>query len=467
MAILSRIFNSVGLGFLPPKMLGIISVMRNFEKPPQQNFEVSSNNQPIAECNPKQEDDFLHLKINEVLERAKEKTFSLVKYKGLKIKEYFGGLSEKEFDELLAFDYQYQLQDNLPINGTFSPEEELSKIKSLSGGQKKEMIDGFKKKLAIQREALANCRIFIERCIEFNPDTPKEKLMGVVEKFGSQYGFTQEQKQTSEKLLDRYYEIRQRVLEIRKRYPNDVDLVSELSGVKFDNTAKFDVSVGPMSVDIITDAFNSRFTSENSKDFIGKNFAFGGFVDYSKHEQPIPYVVMNKNRSGKKYIATHEHEHQKNALFREIFDKQINQQEEYSIFSKYESEQDPELKRGLLEAYFLIKRQEGLQEAKDEIIARTKGEVNSSYHILFVKNSPYDYFASVIDIESKKNDALWQEMAKRILVDEYKKILENAISAFYRLGKSKYTREEAIAIFADKFLAERPKTANRFLEQRA
>lgn len=77
----------------------------------------------------------------EVFERAKD----FLEYKALKVKEYFGRLKQKDFDQLLDFDFRERLKDTSPIEGVFSPEGELAKIRSLPGGQKREALAIFKK----------------------------------------------------------------------------------------------------------------------------------------------------------------------------------------------------------------------------------------------------------------------------------------------------------------------------------
>ena len=402
-----------------------------------------------------------------------EGTFA--KHKSLKVKEYSGELNQKEFDELLSLDFQEQLQDNPPIEGVFSPEAELARIRSLPKEQKREFLGKFKENFAKQKEALANCRVFIERCIEFDHDVPREKLVGLIEKFGKQYGFTDEQKQIAEQLIDGYYANRQRVVEIRKRYPDDAALVSELSGVDFDSTAEFDISIGPMSVDIITDGFNAHRLFPNPK-YPSSELPYEGFMTKSKHEQPILYVIINKSklRQGQQgqlrqeAVLSHEREHQKHRLFREIFDKQANKEEENLIFSQYESEQDPEIKQEFLESFFRLRRQEAFQHVKDEIIAMKKDKYFYD-HDLFSRRdkSPHDYLENTRDWEYKKDDSLWQETSKIVLVDDYRKIIESAISAFDNLVKQgRYTTEEVIAMLTDKSLPEWPKTAKRLLEHR-
>jgi len=134
----------------------------------------------------------------------KENIFSFLKYKSLKMKEYFGALNQKDFDQLLSFDSQEWLQNNPKIKGVFSPKDELIKIKNLPKEKRGEALTTFKGNLSQQREALAACRVFIERNIEFNHDIPKEKLLELIELFSNQYGFDNEQKEIIERLIDRW-----------------------------------------------------------------------------------------------------------------------------------------------------------------------------------------------------------------------------------------------------------------------
>lgn len=451
--------------------------MRDFESPPQFNSEneLEKNEQSLL-SSVEQTGSPPTSKIIETLGGTKERISTYLKYKGLKVKEYFGRLTQEDFDQLLDFDFQEQLKDVPPIEGVFSPEDELTKIKSLPKEQRREALTTFKENLVRQREALAAMRIFIERSIEFNHDVPRKKLLGLVEKFSAQYGFTDRQKQVTEQLIDGYYDNRQRALEIRKKYTDDIALVNELSGLNFDNTVKFDISTGPMSVDIVTDGFNANRIYEKSKDVIVE-LPYRGFAARSLHELPVLYVVIStssipksilKHKGMLKSTLIHEHEHQKNRLFRAIFDKEINLREEYTLLYQYEAEHDPETKRELLEAYFHLKRQRAFQYAKDEVIAIKKDRGYEFYDFFFEKdNSQYDYLAYIRDWKDKKDDALWQEVAQKVLVEDYKKIFEGAVASFDRLEKGGgYTREEIIAMFADKALPEWPKITRRLLEQK-
>lgn len=428
-------------------------------------IEPTGRNQPIKPAPEQNKTSFFT--------NTKEKVSSFIKYRRLKVKEYFGQLNQEEFDELLSVDFQDQLKDNPPIEGVFSAEKELARIKSLPKEQKREALTSFKENLAKQQEALANCRVFIERYIEFNNDVPREKLVVLIEQFGTQYGFTDAQKQTAEKLIDGYYENRRRVLEIRKQYPDNVALVSELSGVEFDSTAQFDVSIGPMSIDIVTDGLNTNRIYRRSKDVMTKH-PHGGFASLSRHKQSVLFTVINKSkplegRLFRKAALIHEHEHEKNRLFRASFDRQVDPHEKNAILTQYEYENEPETKKELLEAYFRLRRQEAFQRVKDELISikKDKTPFPFRYEIFFMKGSPYDYLAPLRNWDRKKNDPLWKETTKRILVDDYERILRQAFSAFHSLEKKgKYTTDETITMFTDKPLPDWPKTARRLLDHK-
>lgn len=419
------------------------------------------------------------LKTKEVFERAKEKISTYLKYKGLKVKEYFGQLNQEDFNQLLSFDFWEQLRDNPPIEELFSPENELTKIKSLPREQKKEAIENFKENLIKQRRALAACRVFIERSIEFNHNIPREKLTALVEKFGAKYGFDDKQKQIAKQLIDGYYENRQKVLEVRQQFEDDHELVEELTGINLGKDEKLDVSVGPMTIDIDTDEFNAKKLYEKAyKPVI--DFQYGGFASQSIGENPIYYIVINKDKwirtkglddpTGEK-TRRHEYEHQKNKLFRAVFEYQ-DDPTEFMGYIGYIIKQDPETKKKIIEDFLSASRIVALESVKDEITAclydRTLPQLQHQLSDLFFeqKNDTYDYLAYLRNWEEFKDDSFYQETAQRILVQEYRAIVENAVDSYAELiKKSKSSTQETIALLTDKALTDWPKTIKRLLEQ--
>lgn len=407
-------------------------------------------------------------------EKLKEKVIPYLKYKILKLKEHFGKLSQNDFDWLLDFDFREFVNDNPPIKGVFSPEDELAKIRKLPREQRKEALIDFKDKLNRQRKALATCRIFIERVIEFNHDIPKEKLLRLVERFSSSYGFSDKQNQIINQLIDGYYENRKKVLEIRRQFPDNYDLVEELTGVKLDRQGKIDVSVGPMTIDISVDEHNvERLFEKIGRPIIG--FIYGGFASQSVGENPIYYIVIRQDKwfrdddSAEARLKKHEYEHQKNALFRLVF----NHQKAPEYLTGYVNAQDPEIKKTILEDFFSASRSAALEEAKDEITAclydRTLSQLRQQLSDLFFRQDggPYDYLQSLRNWEEFKDDPIYQETAKRMLVEEYKEIIQKAVDSFTELvEKGRYSIQEAIALLTDKPLEDWPKTVRRLLNHK-
>ena len=450
--------------------------MSSFETQPQFNPEDKPE-QPTSPTIERDSNTATPSKMKEVLKGVGEKLSAYLKYKDLKVKEYFGQLNQKDFDQLLELDFQEQLKDTPPIEGAFSPEEELAKIKSLPREQKREALAAFKENLAKQREALAACRVFIERSIEFNRDIPRKKLTKLVDKFGAQYGFDDRQKQIIEQLLDGYYENRQKVLEIRQQFTDDHELVNSLTGSNLGKDEKVDVSVGPMSIDIDTEGFNAgRLYEKADKPIIG--FQYGGFASQSVGENPVYYVVINQDKfirtksyddpTGEK-TRRHEHEHQKNKLFRAVFEYQ----DAPKWLVGYKGEQDLEIKKTILDNFLSESRAAALERARDEITAslydRTLPQLQRQLSSLFFeqKNNSYDYLAYLRSWEEFKDDTFYQETAQRMLVQEYRATVESAVNSYAELvNKGKYSTQEVTALLTDKPLTDWPKTIRRLLEQK-
>jgi hypothetical protein len=390
------------------------------------------------------------------------------------------------------------------IEGTFDPDEGVKKLLSTPREQRKEAVAEFKDKLARQREAWALCRTTIEERIEANPDISREEMIGILGQFASNYGFVGQHIRTAEQLIDGFIEHHKRVNETREKYPNDIKLINRLTGMNFTQSDRSDFKVvaGPMSLEISCSGFNTGRIFEKSKDpVIG--FQYGGFASQSADSKPIYYLVVNNDYSvsNPEYHATivpHEREHQKNRLMspkiygrsgvrtdvRETLNRGVlgflrhqvgervlgfERNFEDEVYQRYESAREPEEKAFLLGEYMRLKRESALNRAKDEIIAM-KAEPNYpryNYNIFLDKDGgSYDYLAKLRDWDKKKDDILWQETAKRVLVDEYGSIIDSAITAFDDLRRLGYTQAEVIAMLSDKRLSDWPKTVRRLMEER-
>lgn len=455
--------------------------MEHFENKSKRNQEQLSQGteQPIKKS-PQHHENPPSSRIRGVIEGYKEKITDFLTYKRLKIKEYAGKLNQNEFDELLIFDFQYQLRDNPPIKEVFSPAEELSRIRKAPKSEKRELLSVFKENLMRQREALANCRVFIERSIEFDHDIPRGNLFWIIENFGKEYRFTNKQKQIAWGLVDGYYRNRNKVLDIRERLPDDIALVKELTGVQFSKIDKLNVAVGPMTIDMSTEGFNARRIYEKAGGRV-IDFQYGGFASQSSGADPVFYIVVNEDKDIRKSYddptgtrtRQHEYEHQKNKLFRAVFEHTSSEQEIDYLWRDYEIEDDEKYKRIFLENYFYERRKQALEQVKDEIIACLQDEAlwqlqqDLDWIFLQKKNDPYDYLAFLRDFEAKKDDPLYQETSQKMLVEEYASIIKKAVTSFADLvNKGGYSIQESIALLTDKSLSHWPKTIQRLLEHK-
>lgn len=391
-----------------------------------------------------------------------------------------------------------------PIEGVFSPDEEVQKLWSVPKTERREAVASFKDKLARQREAWALCRTSIEERIESNPDLAREEMVGIINEFASYYGFAEAHIETAKSLVDDYIEMHKRVAETREKYPDNIALINRVTGMKFTqaDAEDFVVTVGPMSIEITCSGFNCGRICEKSKDPI-VGFEYGGFASMSADSKPVYYLVVNKDYATKDpyfhaTTAPHEREHQKNKILiprlygtrevradvREMLNQGVlgflrsrlgerllgfERNFEGEIYEKYESTKDPEEKAFLLEEYMRLKRESALDRAKDEIIARKVEPAYSrhTYNVFLEQNGDvHDYLAYLRDCDKKKDDLLWQETSQRVLVDEYRDIIDRAIAAFDGLRNNGYSQKEVIAMLSDKRLPDWPKTVRRLLAQR-
>ncbi len=439
---------------------------------------------------------------------AKDSLVSLAKEQNTKInlrlKEYFfkKDLTPEDFEKLLEFDFQDELNDNPPVEGTrwerhhikfFPFSIEIDRIKKLPREEKRIALEELKDKLARQRKALAMCRVFLERCIEFNNDYPLEKLHIIVNKFQESYGFNDDQKWSFHDAISKYSNNRQKVLAARNEFQNDAELVKHITGIPVkDGTVR--VSVGPMTIDIYTDTFTAGQIFDRS---IEPVTTVSGFFNANGQDIPfgdgIAFTVVNtdniKSDKATAAVLEHEHEHSKNHLvFKELFgidgryakngkwDEKNPQKDLSEEYVKYASEKDPDIKKALLESCFEVEIQYALESAKDEITAILKGNMygedtlsflqdNFNGYFLNGEHNHYDYLRELRNREDQKDNPDWQELSRKILIDEYASILTKAVEAITLLIKQgKYSIQESIALLTDKPIVEWPKTVKRMLD---
>lgn len=401
-------------------------------------------------------------------ETESERVIDSAEWRKLKLKEYEGTITEEDFEKLLMFEFREVLREIEPIEKDFDPESEVGEILKLPSPERKQALADFYDKFGRQRKALAKCRVFIERFIMLNPGVDKEKLMRIVKKFGRRYGFTNEQESAAAKILDSYYEHRHNALEMIDKYPDKAAVVNALTGLNFKDGSKFKISTGPMSIDIETDGVSAQ-RIESRSDRKRKKFPAGGFAD-SSGEPPgrVMFTVLNSDRDkrfmSKGGLLIHEIEHVKNKLLRSFFEYQPDEEDIIgceTAYDDYVSKNITDRAEEILPVLFSLVRDLSLSQARDEIIAMKKGGDLPTPDVFFEKRGgPYDYAAEYRDKKQYKKDLCYQKMSKKMLVDEYEKIIKDALAAFDRLAQ-KYNRNEVIAMLMDKPLTEWPKLEER------
>ena len=226
-----------------------------------------------------------------------EDLIDLPTYRRLKLKEYEGKISKEEFEDVLVFDTKEAFDGIEPIEKDLDPESEVGKILKLPTSERKQALADFKDKYARQREALAKCRVFIERFILVNPDIEKDKLMRIVRKFGRRYGFTKKQEDSASWILDSFYEHRGNALKVRDKYPRNADLVNALTGLNFKDDSVFKISIEPLSLEIETDGVNANRVHAGSQ-IKRKKFPSGGFADQIGNPPERVFFYRYQFRSG-------------------------------------------------------------------------------------------------------------------------------------------------------------------------
>ncbi len=393
-----------------------------------------------------------------------------------------------------------------PIEGVFSPEEEVKKILSFSKEERKRALAEFRDKLTRQMEAWAQCSIILEKSIEANPDIPKNELREIVRKFASEYGFPENRIKTAESIIDDYVTARRKVLELREKYPDDIALINKVTRLSFGDKDRndFKIKTGPMCFEIHCSEPNAEKIYYNSMKPHKGNFPFVGF--HQKRRNRASYIVINKDMEKEypdlyKMVLPHEKEHAKNRSLLEkklFFEKPIKSSVrkkmgigigsflervilkklfdiekgvyEGRLLEKHRKESDPQEKKLFIEEYAQIIKEKVLNSAKDEMFAMFKeGDImkeSTVWEKYFAPLKPYDYVKNIRTYVSEDIDSQWRGGVEKILVDEYRKTIENAVGAFNRLLENGYETEEVIAIFMDKRLAEWPKTAERMLKEK-
>ncbi len=382
------------------------------------------------------------------------------RYADLRTKGEDSELSPETFRQVIDAEMALSTVDNPRFRGVFDADAELKSLRSLSYDKKKAALEIFKDKLVRQRKAFMQCRLFIERTIQHNPDADTERLKEIGDFFADRYGFSDEARGTVHDIVYEYEDKHKKTLAFREKYPDDTALIRELSRgtVTADNV---EVSVGPVSIDIVAD----RPTAEQLRMITGKasdaaKTVYGFLAHDNRNDMYYSVVVRDVPHVDRVHV--HEQEHAKNRVLSQFFDLVNTQKSSVeNIRVRIRNEVDPEIRSELREEELLMIRDKALDAAKDELTAMLKdarSEDITRFDRLYDKiGGSYDYLKT--DREKYYNDPNYAELAHDILAVEYDQIIEESISAFRDLRElGGYSVDQSIALLTDMPLDEWPNT---------
>jgi hypothetical protein len=385
-------------------------------------------------------------------------------------------LSRREFLDLLDIDFSFFINDVPPINERFSPEETFQHIKKSSPEERAQLIPIFKDTLVRQRKALAACRIFVERSIEYDPETPLQDLQEIVKHFSSPYGFSKEQEAAILDMLNDFALHRTNAREVRARFPKDHELVYHLTGIPVSSEDVSSILVGPMTIDIETNDTVLRSLYQTLGGTLGDRIEYLGFMARAKNDD-VYLTVRTTNerligpRGGEKQkgVLEHEREHAKNRVFEEFLNKQENRA--FALRIERLSKENPGEEEAYVAAFesTLLDKQVGaLRRVRDEILAIVRENPQrlfAEYESLFLDGEGnYDFLNKAREEIRTLSIEGSREAAERILIEDYRRIIRNAVGAYKRLlEEGKYEPREATAVLTDKELSEWPATVRRLV----
>lgn len=388
------------------------------------------------------------------------------------------------------------LMRDLPIiEETFDPEVECDRLLGFSGEERRHAIEVYKEKLGIQRKAWGLCIEQAGKMVDSDPDIQSERLFSVVQFFASRYGFPSKQVELAHSIIEDYFLLREKILEIRKSHPDEIDLINYLTGSQIaeEDRPDFKIETGPYGFEITC-------SGDNMEKTLGGTFdpfpiaRFGGFsASRMIMGTQICYSVINldfKEVDERFFIDArkHEREHQRNNfLVRRVVEpwesKALKRKGMLELNEAYGKEEmdyavrllhlcrftkDPETRARYLKEYTQYLVDYALGCVKDELFAMLSESGRRIIdETMFVgeNNGPYDFLSNFRHWIKRGNDPLWQEIAMEYLGHEYEYQIYKSLHWLGELLGLGFSPEEAKGMLLDVRFSDWPKTVRRLKEQ--
>lgn len=378
----------------------------------------------------------------------------------------------------------------------FDPEIAIREVLKVPKAERPAKLLEFKEKLAFQKVGLARVQDLMIDEIRRHPDEKVKELYTLATELGAEFGMNNEQKKRTREVLEKYEKRHLAIEKIRKEYKKDNDLFRELFGRTPKGEIK--ISTGPISIKITCHDFEDYLAVWFHSQMMG----FGKKRDFTDEEQKeaegskavnvcsayypdIGWAIIAENASERgvrvqsdeesQKIFVHEEQHGiKNIFAREELLNPAYPTILFPVQQKFLSAETEKEKEKILGDFFRLFRHNAEEHAKDEILAYYKdGRFNKVYQELSTEEKDggiYDYLA-----KPKKTNYLWMKkddetkdlvkrIADRILVKEYKEILENGVAAIKKMEAGGYKKEEIIAFLTYEPLTKWRKASERVLE---
>jgi hypothetical protein len=397
-----------------------------------------------------------------------------------KQREFNHTISFEELSQLLQVEFEDFKSRYHPLEEEFDPKLELEKIKQAEKSTRVEALQLYKEKYKIQKTALAQCRLFIERLIRQNPDIDSGYLQSVLEKFSQNYGFSKDQILTINNLLDKFQVKRSEILFLREKFKDDRELFTFVTGIKLEPKDNVKVLTGPMN-------FCFRVSSGLADKAYFDTYAYG--EDFWKKSSIKGFAVKFENRQleGKNFNVSaifmpievgespeekfsdlktliHEEEHVTNSLLHEYFF-----QEDFKIL-----ESNPDLLKSKEEVDSFLKKFYSymILRTRDEFTAKVIGRTGTetSFQKGLLGPSSYNYIRPLefrTDTYDEGNVKDYWKSGIHFLKIKYDLAVKQCSSAFWKLvDEEGYSIDEAVALLTDVPLLEWPLEVKRILEFR-
>lgn len=391
-----------------------------------------------------------------------------------------------------------------PEKEIFDPEKELQRIRKASKEDRPEELAEFKENLIEQKENIAETQNELTKVILENPDISFNEFHDKAFDCMRKFGLTQFQYSVALEVFQEYRLKREKILEMRKKYPENDDLFKAIFGLK--PQGEIDIDEGPMTfylkcfspIDFAT-IYRGTYKNNrlpNQSEMLSVASISGGLI----MDLPIPKLngaVIVENsfvaEHQRAIIRTHEEQHVVNNLFRETFKK------EYSLKNFLDAKTSAEKKRELYKYLRYLRASRADHRAKDEILAYFKvGHPNNRIFNSLMQDEGegghYDYLGPVRK-EAKENlnmryagspikkylkmlgfnpgktaekelQKLINEGIYKIFSLEYPNILTSGLESITKLELAGYEKDKILAILQHEPLAKWKKVTDRLLEDK-